>query len=189
MIIGFTGAHRVGKTTTAIETANYLGYVYEAMSAAPLLARLGTDAREAKTFADRMAIQEKILDFYVEKLEALPVGNYILDRTPLCFIGYTLAEYARGQESPELASRLKDYVKRCQSLTEKFDGVVYVAPGIPLVDEAKSAVADEMYIEHLSALIVYYLQHTKVASRQLHNTDRLSRKMTSVAFISSLAFS
>ena len=188
MLIGFTGAHRVGKTTTAKAVARELGYSYEAMSAAPLLEKLGTNAREAKSFEDRLWVQENILDFYVEKLKALPVGNYVLDRTPLCFIGYTLSEYARGQESAELSVRLKAYVSRCQNLTEKFDGVVYVAPGIRLVDDGKSAVADEKYIAHVSAIISYYLQYTKVASRQLHNTDQYWRTKTSASFISSLAF-
>lgn len=165
MRIGIAGAHRVGKTTTAKDVANALGIAYVDADVRGALAKNGIDAKTATTFEQRLVVQNFVLKHCSNEYEKHK--NFITDRTPLDFIGYTLSEYIRGVDFAVTEVAMQDYFDRCITATDKyFDVVVFIPPDIRCEDCSTSAENFPMYIEHISSVIYsafnYHISTTRI---------------------------
>ena len=133
MILGLTGAHRTGKTTLAKAYAEKYGIEFVPSSASNLFAKLGLEPSDKLSIADRMMVQEAILDDMETKLKSIrkrEVGA-IFDRTPFDLIAYTLCDVSNGSiESEEMEECVLKYIQRCYDVANKYFNVgVLVQPG------------------------------------------------------------
>lgn len=153
MRIGFCGAQRTGKTTLARAVAEQLGLPYVATNTSEILEKYGYNARRQYNISDRLAAQTMVLMGLRDIWEQTPVG--VFDRTPLDVLAYMEADVVRDFP-PQLEDPYADYVEQCQHLFNLFDRVFLVQPGIPVIDDLKSAPPSPAYIRHLNSLLHHY---------------------------------
>ena len=162
MIYGFSGAHRTGKSTLANAMAKDSDGIFLPINVASVLEKHGVNGvthqkDDLETF---MRTQSAILDHMESVFRGCePDLWYWVDRTPLDVLTYTQA-YANMAffEDTEKANRyyeLFNVIKtRCKSLLNRyFEGVFLVTAGIPVVPDAKSAVAHPSCIDHIETLM------------------------------------
>lgn len=92
MLFGISGAHRTGKSTLAKAVAEELGIDYIPTSIGEVAQRYGFDPVAPMTLHQRVALQMHLLEDHLELIDGLK-GPAILDRTPIDFVGYLLAEF------------------------------------------------------------------------------------------------
>jgi hypothetical protein len=154
MIVGLTGAHRSGKTTLGTEfVKRNKQFTFAATSVSAIMKHYGFDPQLNYSFADRIRIQELILD----ELDAF-YGHFpdktIFDRTPLDAAAYLLADIQRQGVSIEDQERVVAYLERCFDITNRrFTMLLFIPSVIKPVEDADKAPATPGYIEHISALI------------------------------------
>lgn len=154
MIVGLTGAHRVGKTSLAKAYAEKHGFQFIETSVSAIWKELGHDPAVTPSFSDRMTIQEVILD----RLETLYKGvgfktHAITDRTPLDLIAYTMGDAVGDSVPADQQERLLKYVQRCFDVLNKhFAFCLLVPPAIPVVFEEGKAACNKAYIDHLQLI-------------------------------------
>ena len=159
MRIGFCGAHRVGKTTLAKRVAEEMGFSFLDGSCSGLFERLGMVASQPLNFKDRLMVQTEILDRYLERVTGQT--NFVTDRTPFDYVGYTLAELnalaVMGENQPAIEAAVEGYLAACKSaLNATLDLAFFVSPGIPLVAAEGKGAHSKPYIQHVSYLIEAY---------------------------------
>jgi hypothetical protein len=180
--IGLCGAQRVGKSTLAkacgdafnipvIETS--IGAVYE---------ELGLSAKATYDFATRLKIQWKILERLTAQYEEMGGRVFITDRTPLCFLAYTMADVGKDNVTGDLVAELEDYKSACfHALNRYFHVTVLVQPGIGCTEELeKSAPVNLPHMEHLNVLITGFsrdnanrVQFTRIPRNVLNLAQRV----------------
>lgn len=149
---GLIGAHRTGKTTSAKKFAIPPHVQYLEIATSPMLVEMGYNARDQYDIGTRLLIQEQLLD-RVEPLYANAPCS-ITDRTPLDFLIYMQADIVRDFPQ-ELEERFEKYYLRCvQMYFDYFLCGCVIQPGIPIVDDLKSAPPSKAYIYHLNTLAV-----------------------------------
>lgn len=154
-MIGLAGAHRTGKTTLAKAYAEKYEYEFAQTSVSAIFRDLGHDPSESFDFKTRLSIQEQILIRMTRFYREVSNQRVITDRTPIDFMGYTLAEAVGETVQPEDQERLVRYMNDCFEVTNRFfSEIVVVQPGIPLVEEEGKAALNKGYIEHLNNLII-----------------------------------
>lgn len=154
MSFGLSGAQRLGKTTLAKAYAEQHDVKFVATSASATFERLGLDPKRDYPFDVRLRIQQEILRDCNRLYEKSGV-RFITDRTPIDFLGYTLADVTRENVPYALAPELARYIEDCYACANHhFTTIVLVQPGIKLIDEPGKAPANPSYIEHLSALML-----------------------------------
>lgn len=128
MTIGLAGASGTGKTTLAKMIANETTLTYHDASITRLMKEAGIDGVSSLSIDDRVTLQEKILDLYVQDLKKQP-GMVITDRTPLDMIGYMLGDVTMHNTDLALGKRIHAYVQRCLKATQmNFDSVIILRP-------------------------------------------------------------
>lgn len=140
MRIGFCGAHRVGKTTLALEIAKQLAIEFIPVSVSKSFAELGMDVKSELSRGDTWAVQRRILERYKET--ANYVNEFVVDRTPYDFIAYTKHRYVTGFES---------YDAQCYDEVN-LDVVFVVQPGIKYEYAATSFDEDTIHSIHCNVL-------------------------------------
>ena len=154
--IGFTGAHRTGKTTLAKRLAIDLRLPYVPSISSKVYQDMGIDPSERLSFLDRLNVQNRILTAQSNLWESQE--SFVTDRTPYDFVMYLLADI-NNNNTIELANGFNtqgilDYIACCQSLCDSyFSNIILVEPAIDLVPEAGKANSNQLYIDHLNALI------------------------------------
>lgn len=152
-LIGLSGSHRTGKTTTKNLLLERLGNHYSEVpfSISREIHRMGYDPSNLNyPLSIRMQIQEGLFQRMAQILQArqgliklarIEYGDRIADRTPLDLAAYamTVPEY-----SEEKAQWLDDYIVRCINLTNAyFDKILLFSPtNVPYVYDQKSASED-----------------------------------------------
>lgn len=155
MSIGLCGGHRTGKTTLAKEYAKKFKIPFVETSVSAIFRELGLDPAVTYDFATRLMIQEEILKRIDAKLADYGGEEFITDRTPIDFIGYTLADAIGDRVPDDCQDRLRKYVNDCFDVTNRrFSSIFLIQPGIRLVREEGKAAMNEAYIEHLNSLIL-----------------------------------
>lgn len=155
-MIGLCGGHRVGKTSLARAYAEKTGATFVPTSVSAIFAELGLDPAAKMDFGQRLTVQEEVL----KRLDAIygsldPRREYIVDRTPIDFIGYTMGDAIGNAVAAEDQERFGVYVQRCFDVVNKrFSALILVQPGIPLVEEPGKAAVNAAYIEHLNSLML-----------------------------------
>ena len=156
--IGFTGAHRTGKTTLAKRLAVDLRLPYVPSISSKVYQDIGIDPSKTPSFSDRLNVQNRILTAQSNLWESQE--SFVTDRTPYDFVMYLLADINNNiNNTTELAEgfntqEIVEYITYCQSLCDSyFSNIILVEPAIDLVPEAGKANSNQLYIDHLNALI------------------------------------
>lgn len=161
MNIGFVGAQRVGKTTTARAVAEQLDLRFVQTDVGGVWKRLGLDPKVQYPIKQRIEIQEQIIDYLVQHLrEEAAIGNFTTDRTPLDVLGYMEADILRDFPV-EYNAQYFAFVQKCKSYHEEIFGTgltVLLQPGIPPSEADKSAAFCLPYMWHLTSLYKAYLE-------------------------------
>ncbi|MCG5512795.1 ATP-binding protein [Ectothiorhodospira shaposhnikovii] len=154
MMIGVTGAHRVGKSTLCKAFAESCGLPFVQTDVSGVFVELGLDPKEDYDFDIRLMIQGRILALMSKTFEGAP-SRFITDRTPIDLLAYTLADVRRTNLSPERVGCLMAYSDACFRVVNRhFSSLVVVQPGIKLVEAEGKAPANPAYIEHINSLIM-----------------------------------
>lgn len=151
-LIGFCGAHRVGKTTLAMHVANAsnIMFIKTSVSILNIWKDFNIKPDNYFTFAERIELQYYILDYFEEIIQKYEYG--VFDRTPMDLIGYLLANID-STCSGLFNQRTKIFIDKCVKLTEKFDKIFFVYPKldyIPEENKSNKTFISEPYIRSVS---------------------------------------
>ncbi|WP_421222569.1 AAA family ATPase [Aeromonas sp. 602293] len=163
MRIGICGAHRTGKTTLARALADSTGLTLMDAGISAVFREMGLEPSRTLSFADRMRVQDRILDNYLNQMAGL--DNVVIDRTPIDFIGYLLADLSQDHYQEEAAGqRVVEYIERCfEAVRQTMSFVIFVSPGIPLEMAEGKGLVDPGYIRGLHWLMRSALADSGVA--------------------------
>lgn len=183
-MLGYTGAHRTGKTTLAKEVAQRLDIPVLLTSATEIYKALGRDPKADYPIDERIAIQEAILYGFEKQYKAASEvsRHFVADRTPIDLAGYLMADVTRTTfsdfEDPQRTAMLvNDYVSRCIDSTNRwFSTVILVQPGIVTIEAAGKAPGCPAYMEHLNLLMGGVLHDGRVLARSF----RMPRRVTNL---------
>lgn len=185
MIIGISGAHRVGKSTLAKRYAEKHGVQFLETSASACFAELGLDPAKTYDFKTRLDVQELILERFETIYKGASVASgAITDRTPLDLIAYTVADAVGDVVPADQQARFARYVSKCfEVLNKYFAFVVIVAPGVQIVEAEGKGALNMAYIEHLHTLFRGLVVDDRMTAKSYHlprrSTD-LEERLTSV---------
>ena len=177
-IIGFSGAHRTGKST--LQRAVVAKLVEQGLRAdslqMPTYAVQGDAVKKELTFPERLDLQFKILEAYAEVLDGPPqrwrsLDVAVFDRTPIDTLAYLTASVNR--ECPyDLDERVQEYAMQVKHLFKYyFDLAIFVPPGIPLQEDPTSSPCSCAYVSHISSLCELYL-HRIASSGNINEWDK-----------------
>jgi hypothetical protein len=154
---GLAGAQRTGKTTLARAYCEIHGVPFLEVSPDVIhavYANMGLSPKETYDFKTRLEIQWRILERAVEKYKAMQCALFVADRTPLCFLAYTMADIGKDNVTGALQSSFESYRRACFDVLNEYFGVlVLVQPGIPLSDSDTSAPGNLPHMDHINTLI------------------------------------
>lgn len=155
--VGVAGAHRTGKSSLCERLAEknvWLPYVKTSVK--EIAAEYGFNVDNHSSFEERMDWQEYLLEALAAKWEEQTTA-FITDRTPLCMIGYMMADAPNGPISPEMDARIAAYVERCYELVERHFMMIFVVqPGIPFEPVPGAPAPNNAYQEKHNALTIGY---------------------------------
>ena len=184
-MFGLVGAHRSGKTTLAKAVAEGMNIPFVESSVSARLRAEGMDPVAPMTPLERIVLQERLLDLYLETIVAAP-RPAITDRTPLDMAAYTLAEFGMhtggllGGNAQEIGHRVTTYVSRCLSETHKHFGMVFLVPPLPHYEEAEGKPpVDVGYQTHIHMLCLGLITHLNQAGHTIAflNTQDLGERV------------
>ena len=160
MRIGFTGAHRSGKTTLAkLVSAEYKIPMVDSPASA-IVKSFGFDmAKENRldfaiapggVFETGVDMQQEIYRQLVSSLaEAGNAGHFVSDRTPIDVAAYLLADATGYAGTPKNHAQVMEMVNAAILETARlFDLVILVPPGIQFIAEDGKPPINEAYQEH-----------------------------------------
>ncbi len=159
LIIGFSGAHRTGKTSICqtIENTNpHLPFVKTNVSSS-IKEKFGVDVNEVTDTLGFLEMQEYIID----ALDAL-WSNYqylcVTDRTPLDVMAYTAAKMNYVDYfDPQLNSRYNCIMDKCKAALKKHFGcIIHVQPGIAYIEQEGKPKVSESYQDIVDKLCIGY---------------------------------
>jgi nicotinamide riboside kinase len=128
MIYGMTGASGTGKTTLGRAVADSFDVTFVPTSITETAQRHGFKAVGSLSLSDRMTLQRHLLDDHAKLIDTMP-RPMILDRTPLDFIGYLMAEFYMHSDTAAPRSVLLDaekYVEDCLNFTKKHYDFIFL---------------------------------------------------------------
>jgi len=138
VIYGISGASSVGKTTlgTIISTSLDIKFLRSSVSEASK--KSGYNPVEKLDISERIDLQELILKEYITAMRQIsqPV---IIDRTPINFIAYMLAEigmFSQETLSDENMERIWLYIERCKSLSAQHFDIIFHLGTLPYYESS-----------------------------------------------------
>ncbi|MER9176243.1 ATP-binding protein [Mesorhizobium sp. M0955] len=176
MLYGFVGPSRAGKTTLARKVSEGLAMEFHPTSTSKVAKEHGFDLMAPMTLADRVAVQNILLDNHIRELEELP-RPLLIDRTPVDYLAYLLAEFNMTSDqaaSPATLNAAYDFVNRCLSTTKRYyDFLYYLAP-LPFYKAEDGKHADNKAFQQHSALLMQGILselNGDVNIAYIHDTD------------------
>lgn len=135
-LYGVVGVAGIGKTTLCRES----GHEFIKTDVSGIYKKHGLDPKVKMGLDTRLMIQREILDFHLKQwLEACVKGRQtdthmlgtdrvlVTDRTPLCFMTFTLAEISGyGELTPEQNLYVQMYLNKCWKAMSLFKGVMHL---------------------------------------------------------------
>ncbi len=183
MRIGLCGAHRTGKTTLARAFAEKYGFNFIQTTTSAILESIGIDPKVQYPITQRLEAQEFILTALSKQWDTDNTANCLFDRTPLDVLAYMEADVLRNFPSDAgLEKHYLDYRRRCLLEAQKFDKLILIQPGIPIIEEGGKAPGVLPYIEHLNSLMFGYLaelcvMHDQPAAVLYRNTLDMNERI------------
>lgn len=179
-LIGVVGVMGTGKTTLCAES----GYEFIKTDVSGIYKKWNLDPKIPMSFDTRLKIQEEILSYHVKMWIAacVPSGitleNHmtpgpskvmVTDRTPLCFMTFTLAEISGYYPLTEKQDQdLKSYIHRCWKAMELFKGFMYLKQSFVAPVDLSGKVRASMsygYREHYDNLLKGLLSDVNMPGR------------------------
>jgi hypothetical protein len=160
--IGFTGAHRVGKTFCATFCEEYLKKTYPdksvnflKSSATQIAKDYNFNINSKSSLNERITFQEKLLENAAVEYSYADCDYLICDRTPIDLVAYTLAEATSSMSNgTNEDQKLVKYMKNGLQLTKKsFDFIIYVPTGLEYKDEEGKPNPLISYQNHIDLII------------------------------------
>lgn len=156
MIYGISGASGVGKTTVGDLIADSLDITFLKTSVTEGAKRHGYNAVGDLSLNDRIDLQEKLLADHIKLIE-LTKRPAILDRTPIDFIGYMLAEIYMNSHNvltPEQIHRVSAYVLRCIKVAKRLYDVIFHLAPLPFYEHSETRPAENSaYQKHCDLIM------------------------------------
>jgi hypothetical protein len=135
MRIGFTGAHRTGKTTTARELAETLHIPFISINIGGADVWKHLVMSDYMTFAERVKVEKELLQYMEDKLSKINTDDFIVDRCPFDVLAYLLANMDHTVSSI-FDDDVAHLIYKCCELTDKyFDHFIFVPIAIKCVEE------------------------------------------------------
>ena len=174
--IGFSGAHRTGKTTLAklMSDKNEMPFVQSSMSA--LANEMGIKIGLDMPFEQRREFQERALVMFEDSYRKYEGVMFFTDRTPIDLIGYVMTAWHPNYVTPELTEWAYDYTSRCIDATNRWFFNLFIVPpaDIPYEDAQQKGENIDFYRESLHATMVGVSFDDKIRS----TVALLERSMT-----------
>lgn len=176
MLYGLVGAHRSGKTTLAKRIAEDLGIHLHLTSTTEVAQKYGFDPVAPMSLKDRIRMQLILLTEHCGQLDKLP-RPLIVDRTPLDYMAYMLAEVGMVSHmtaSPEILLLIDKFITACLNATRQhYDCLYYLDPLEEYVMEPGKPAENPAYQRHIALLIqgALYQLHGVVNHVIIRSTD------------------
>lgn len=165
-MIGFTGPHRVGKSTLARRVADNLNWGFVATDSKGVFEQIGVSPKEELPFDIRLDVQIAILESLARQYDQagreFKTMPWITDRTPLDVLMYSWADVGRTSigSNSELGMKFDQHVVRAMELTSRyFSQIWWVQPGIEIAETEGKAPSCRYLLEHLNMLIPDIANH------------------------------
>jgi hypothetical protein len=156
------GAHRTGKTTTAIEVAKNLGVPFVNANVSGMSVWTTIKPSDNMTFVERLQVQEMILSELETCLERhQSIISFVIDRTPMDVLMYLLSNID-STTSSIFDARGEAFINKCIELSAKyFTHYVIIPPVIPFIGDTYKTgkvFSSKMYQESLTNVVIgaYY---------------------------------
>lgn len=127
-MIGFSGAHRSGKTTLARAVAEQSGIHFHETNTSAMLKARGIDPVGVHDLGARIELQWIILHNHLEEIAKLP-RPCIVDRTPADMYAYMAGEITMHNSTVTFGAGLEHYRVQClRAMAMHYDTVMVVKP-------------------------------------------------------------
>ena len=157
--IGLVGAHRTGKTTTAMVAAKQLGLKFVPIETSGVAKAMNHSFNDP-CIIKQMGFQMRVLEHAMEEYDKAKTEFFITDRTPIDMLAYAYVNLNESNiKNSEVGSEMIDemysqYAKCCyDTLNCYFGNLFYVQPGIPIKPEEGKGHPSAAYMDHLSAIM------------------------------------
>lgn len=165
-MIGFSGAHRTGKTTLAKEVAEHFDVPFAGSPASNVFAEMGLCPKADYPIEKRLEIQRRLLD----ECHKTWVGAghvFVSDRTPLDLMAYTMSAVTREVVDEKANRELERYISDCFDVANQcFHTILVVQPGITPVEAQGKGPTAYGYTEHVAALTIGYLYSERLQANR-----------------------
>lgn len=154
-MLGLAGCHRCGKSTLAARYAQEHDAYFLQTSVTAFIQQAGYDPAKTYDLPTRLKLQRFVLDGLDASFANAPRGVPIVtDRTPLDLIAYTMADAVADQVPEHAQEEFARYIQDCINITNaRFDRIILVQPGIPIVHAPGKGAPNKAFMEHLNAIL------------------------------------
>lgn len=185
MIYGVCGASGVGKTTVCERLADSLNIEFVRTSISEAAKRHGFDAIGSLSISQRLDLQEKLLVDHIQLIQNVE-RPAILDRTPVDFAAYMMAEihmHSYAEITQDEMERISRYVRDCHVETQaNYDCLFHLAPLLtyePSPGRPKPNVAYQMHCDLIMRGVLSSMQPSlpNHVPHIILNTDDLGQRL------------
>ncbi|SCW95921.1 AAA family ATPase [Ancylobacter rudongensis] len=184
MLYGLAGSSGTGKTTLAKRIAAELDITYMPTSITECAKRHGFDPVGILSLQDRIVLQLHLLQDHLDMLDAAP-RPLIVDRTPIDFIGYMMAEVDMNSHlrlSAEEIERIEQYKRLCQTAAVKHYDAIFMLGQLDTYEVANTRpAANRAYQTHSQLVMLGAL--TELSGRLDHVVLRVTDLEQRVEFL------
>lgn len=186
MIIGFSGAHRSGKTTLAQVVAAALHFDFVDASVSKIMAEGGFDGVAKLSIAERLEAQRYLLRRHIEMLQKIRRPT-LIDRTPADMAAYLFGEITMHSEGIDQAA-FSSYLTDCLFVMKTYFAGFIVPDILPVyVEQAGKPPVNRAYQQHHHLLVQGVLVQSTLPFMTLETPDIAQRIAECATFIKAVA--
>jgi DNA polymerase III gamma/tau subunit len=178
LIIGFSGAHRTGKTTLAREFASVLEFQnLETNTSKFLKDNADIDVCNITSLHERIKVQKIILGKHIEDIKS--GKNIVTDRTPIDMLAYTLGELTMNNAPEDVWAEFETYRQIALEATSRYYDIIFVTQPLPSYEQEagkpKANLAYQWQIQYLIQGIISAKEIDIGMIATILTTDRKAR--------------